>query len=1317
MNIDLIKALRLIVLKESEELAKNYETSLFQADEKRKADKKRYETEVAPQVNILKAELKTISDKIKKAEVSEKAVLGNKIKEINSQISELQQPTINHFSVLDNNIKGYASSIFMLKELVKEETLKEYNIPHEFDEDGKLIVDYGTLKESELGSKILETSDYIFNKINEYGAKVTQPSDIKGIIKSDYAKYFFEKINSSDSDEVKAEKQAQRQAEYDNIVLDFDTIARCKRAYDEELAEIAQRQKSLERRINDSKSNVEILKEYPNGQFIVELLPGKFTDDNGQEHHTSLSFESDEMGHCVGRGGYDSVIGQEGYKFYSLRSYNKEGVFEPHCTISIENGSLRQIKGKSNLSVKARYVDAVRDFVGTLNMSIPSSEKQLIGYVNDTSGKEVDIYNLKDITSLDTLNYASGDSKYIDVSKIKSLNKLIFDDTPTISDFKTLKTIENIETITLENIGKKSDSTLLKLFKLEDLPDTKRGISCPKWGDASGYSMIDILRKVHGSKADIFKEKDGIIYYNGNMSLKDNGIIYPKDLKNVHVQNTLTIGGTSSFENLPKFNKLEIAVYQKEQEIKEKFLEKLPYSPEGIKYGFFGDLSYMPLKEVLTKIHGTKWADKNLKEKDGKLIINSDLDLAQYGITRLSDEFKNAEINGKLKLGSDYDRDNIPLTENGVSFSSEVNLEYMPLKDALTMLKGTKWADENLVIEDDKVARIKGDLDLSTNAVSYISDELYSVPIDGRFSANTNMALQAIPQCKIFDFTNGNYSLSKGSKLPDSVEEVFSSSISAGVLSLTGKNLKKVSIDYERTVELTPEDMQKMKPEILYKGNFKASNSAHYGYTRDMNFTVDHVDMSKINIDGEFTVIANFEDIKWLPNAKSINIQSNNWIKNEALKDIKQGVETFKVSDAITSLEYLKDNTNLKELEISVDGNIIDLCKSVTNFDIIYNIKASNLDMKNLFDAVSKDDDYTSLEEPLDFSKIKIKELDINKKIESIKNLPQAERLITHYGNNLSPDFLKDLTPFTTYLSVYDVKDVDLSVLPKDSELKTIRLSGLKDKDIKRDLLKYLPKTIENINLFDVRPQDLTLIKDLPNLKTISWSHMGYASNAIDKISVEDLKRVELECSYENPDIYSRRQEIISIHDAPSNEVNDKLKTMNKWLCKDDDKRKYLYRKLAFYKLGTDIIDGKYKGEVSDNILNENADRFKDIMLKSCSEVIMARELARDDKSERSVIGMLKDKKVGYYKRVGKSRRGTMELMKAIVSRKIEKHPDFVYANSEVEKRLSIFSLKLQNNFAEKLAEATNSKAHKMESYDLKNTSFNNLMKDYGRNY
>ena len=205
---------------------------------------------------------------------------------------------------------------------------------------------------------------------------MTQASDINNIIRSD----------------------AKNLLGLDNIEkIDFDLIERCHQAYERERSERERKRKQIEQRKQESLTGIKVIKEYPDGYSIVELLPSPVYDENGKIlHHTSLKFESDEMGHCVGRGGYNKYIGKEGWHFYSLRGPDENGVMIPHCTISIENGRLEQIKGNSNGAVKNRYIPDVRDFVKSLNMPIPESEKSGIGYIRDINKREVDLFDLKE---------------------------------------------------------------------------------------------------------------------------------------------------------------------------------------------------------------------------------------------------------------------------------------------------------------------------------------------------------------------------------------------------------------------------------------------------------------------------------------------------------------------------------------------------------------------------------------------------------------------------------------------------------------------------------------------------------------------------------------------------------------------------------------------------------------------------------------------------------------------------------------------------------------------------------------------------------
>ena len=72
-----------------------------------------------------------------------------------------------------------------------------------------------------------------------------------------------------------------------------------------------------------------------------------------------LDYEGNAMGHCVGRGGYDT-----GATIISLRDKHNM----PHCTIEWdeENGIVKQVQGRANRSIAEKYHRSVASFVNGL---------------------------------------------------------------------------------------------------------------------------------------------------------------------------------------------------------------------------------------------------------------------------------------------------------------------------------------------------------------------------------------------------------------------------------------------------------------------------------------------------------------------------------------------------------------------------------------------------------------------------------------------------------------------------------------------------------------------------------------------------------------------------------------------------------------------------------------------------------------------------------------------------------------------------------------------------------------------------------------
>jgi len=119
-----------------------------------------------------------------------------------------------------------------------------------------------------------------------------------------------------------------------------------------------------------------ILKEFGDGFFWAELISRNATMAEGQK-----------MGHCVGGESYWRGIQDGRIKIISLRDPNGD----PHATIEYDIGSktIKQIKGKGNRGVVAKYIDHVLDFISNPPFPIRSiyeTDVRLNGLIKSKGG-------------------------------------------------------------------------------------------------------------------------------------------------------------------------------------------------------------------------------------------------------------------------------------------------------------------------------------------------------------------------------------------------------------------------------------------------------------------------------------------------------------------------------------------------------------------------------------------------------------------------------------------------------------------------------------------------------------------------------------------------------------------------------------------------------------------------------------------------------------------------------------------------------------------------------------------------------------------
>ncbi|MBO4625800.1 MAG: PcfJ domain-containing protein [Alphaproteobacteria bacterium] len=140
----------------------------------------------------------------------------------------------------------------------------------------------------------------------------------------------------------------------------------------------------------------EMAKRNKNKEFLAKSLVGTkhvMTLSNGMLVYElttpgALDFESDNMGHCVGRGAYDNGVAEGSIKIYSIRDARGE----PHATLEVRDNKVIQLKGKANKMPKKQYALAAREFVEKQHLNI-THDKIHFGFIC-IDGEDYDLFDL-----------------------------------------------------------------------------------------------------------------------------------------------------------------------------------------------------------------------------------------------------------------------------------------------------------------------------------------------------------------------------------------------------------------------------------------------------------------------------------------------------------------------------------------------------------------------------------------------------------------------------------------------------------------------------------------------------------------------------------------------------------------------------------------------------------------------------------------------------------------------------------------------------------------------------------------------------------
>ena len=213
----------------------------------------------------------------------------------------------------------------------------------------------GALMSSKLRDEITEVRDFLYDAAGQYVDKVirtARDTEKKPKIRYDYLKT---------SNEFSTFEKALSAAKHWHEIMG------------EELAKRNKAKDFLEKSLQGAKKIMDL----PDGLTAYELTTPE-----------SLDFESDNMGHCVGRGSYDAGVKNGTIKIYSIRDARGE----PHATLEVRGTKVHQIKGKANKALIHKYVPATMEFINNMGLDIVNDLNKIHAIKQD--GKIWDIFNL-----------------------------------------------------------------------------------------------------------------------------------------------------------------------------------------------------------------------------------------------------------------------------------------------------------------------------------------------------------------------------------------------------------------------------------------------------------------------------------------------------------------------------------------------------------------------------------------------------------------------------------------------------------------------------------------------------------------------------------------------------------------------------------------------------------------------------------------------------------------------------------------------------------------------------------------------------------
>lgn len=339
---------------------KTYETEMAAS----KARRKQKIARISAEINRLKEEIAKYKEKIRKAIAEDnKKETGIRLNRLITAKTALlrsykEEKNLTPFTELSHEAKVYTCTESLLKKYLFAAFVQTVPNAYHINEDQSVTVNVEQFRNSALYQQAQHLKDYVSSYIEHY------PARVRG------SRYF-----------VGLHKDAADMEDLIVIADDYFDMINKKNTQDAE-------------NLIKSRQGIEVVEIYPEHNVqAVRLLTKE-----------ALEYEGKKMNHCVST--YAGRVEKGETEIYSIRDYGDENTeYEPHATIEMKNGKIKQIKGYKDSLVDIDYIEETRlllmrlmhtnDFADIINSKdIMVSEKYNIGLMANTNGSFLDMLHI-----------------------------------------------------------------------------------------------------------------------------------------------------------------------------------------------------------------------------------------------------------------------------------------------------------------------------------------------------------------------------------------------------------------------------------------------------------------------------------------------------------------------------------------------------------------------------------------------------------------------------------------------------------------------------------------------------------------------------------------------------------------------------------------------------------------------------------------------------------------------------------------------------------------------------------------------------------